>query len=87
MNSPRYVRYRAEVPADSREALERIASLGPTRNPLERSAKGYVHRDDPEEDGRAYYDPEDLRVLGRACIELADWLDKTAEEAKEDPTT
>jgi hypothetical protein len=63
------------------EAMEVIGNYGPTANPEGRTVKGYTWDADDGCGGQCYLDSRDLREIAVACIEVADWLDKRAEES------
>jgi hypothetical protein len=64
------------------DAMRELGEFGPTITSKDRMVKGMLY--DPE-DGpvHAYFDSRDLRQMAAGMVEVADWLDKRAEEAKQ----
>jgi hypothetical protein len=68
-----------DVSEKSHEVMKELGSFSPTNSPQNREVKGYTL--DPDGDaGKTYWGSSDLREIAAACVEVADWLDKRAEE-------
>lgn len=61
-----------------------LGNFSPTFHAINREVKGYK-LDSEGEAGKCYYTSSDLRQIAIACKEVADWLDKRAQYAKETP--
>lgn len=59
--------------------MEFLGTFGPTVHVNNREVKGYMLTEG-REDCRTYLTSSDLREFASALIEVADWLDKRAEQ-------
>ncbi len=67
-----------EVSGEARYTMKELGNFSPTTNANQREVKGYI-------DGKCYYDSTELRTMAAHFIEVANWLDKRAEQ--EQPCT
>lgn len=70
-----------EVSESARDVMDALGNFRPTFHAANREVKGYTMDSDTGECGKCYYTSNDLRHIAAGCIEVADWLDKRAEEA------
>lgn len=73
-----------EVSDKARDVMKSLGNFGPTVNAANREVKGSTYDEDCEDCGgcvKTYYTSADLREIAAACAEVADWLDKRADEA------
>ena len=66
-----------ELSANAMVWMKFLGDFSPTCNEARKELKGYMF--DESGGGKAYIYSGELRELARACIEVADWLDKRAE--------
>jgi hypothetical protein len=62
-----------DISQDARETMKTLGDFGPTVFPENREIKGY-----PQEDGKTYYDADELRKMATHFVEVANWLDARA---------
>lgn len=65
-----------DVSALAKAVMMNFGDFYPTVNIKDRLVKGHVDGD------KCYYDSHDLREISAACLEVAAWLDKRADEVK-----
>ena len=68
-----------------RATMDELGNFRPTIVPHLREVKGRVWDDDCGGAVKTYYTSADLRRIASACTEVADWLDKRADEASPAP--
>jgi hypothetical protein len=64
----------------ARRAMKELGNFGPTVSVDDRLVKGYTFDDESGRCVKTYFSPEDLREMAAGMDEVADWLDKRAEE-------
>jgi len=57
-----------------------LGNFGPTVNAGDRQVKGYMLDEDGDA-GKVYLNPNDLRDIAAACLEVAAWLNERSDEA------
>lgn len=62
--------------------MQLLGDFGPTVRVDSMELKGYT-RDKDGDTVKTYYDSGELRELSAACLEVADWLERRAQQAKE----
>lgn len=65
---------------EAKEVMDELGDFGPTVNASNRTVKGQMARWQDGEIYRVYHTSDYLRKIASACEEVADWLDKRAEE-------
>jgi aminoglycoside/choline kinase family phosphotransferase len=65
-----------DISQPARDTMQTLGGFGPTVLPENREIKGY-----PQEDGKTYYDADELRKMATHFVEVADWLDARAKSA------
>ena len=70
--------FEREVAENSRAWMRTLGNFTPTVNPLYREVKGSMLGAHGEAE-KTYFDSKELRELAKACVEVADWLDKRAD--------
>ena len=65
-----------EVSGEARETMRFLGHFQPTVNPATKEVKGWI-----EEEGKTYFNSTELREMAVHFVEVADWLDKRADEA------
>ena len=71
-----------DLSTNARDWMGELGGFGPTVHAGNREVKGCTLGADGEP-GKTYWSSEDLRKIAAACNEVANWLDKRAEEVKE----
>ena len=61
--------------------MQLIGNFGPTVHADKRELKGYT-MDSDGDTVKTYYDSGELRELANSCIEVADWLDRRAQQGE-----
>lgn len=68
-----------DISDNAKGTMKFLGFFGPTVHTKRREVKGYMH--DDEGGGKVYLDAGELREIAASCNEVADWLDKRAEDA------
>jgi hypothetical protein len=68
-----------DLSESARAALKDLGNFGPTVTASHRLVKGYMANDDGDTVS-VYYTSRDMREMAKAFVEVAEWLDKRAEE-------
>ena len=71
-----------DVSEKSRDWMVELGAFHPIRDPKEAAVKGWLLDYNVSGSASANLSSTDLREIATACIEVADWLDKRAAEAK-----
>lgn len=64
---------------EARETMEWLGDFGPTVHVEQRQIKGYM-RDSEGGGCKVYLTSDDLRILSRSFLDVADWLDARVKE-------
>lgn len=67
----------SDISAGAKSWMKLLGNFGPTVRAEQRELKGTTVDDDGDH-VKTYYDSGELRELAKACIEVADWLDRRA---------
>ena len=73
--------WKADISAIAQSWMMVLGNFNPTTDKQNRTVKGYMYDDDGV--SKTYLDAGELRGLAIACNEVADWLDRRANSAKE----
>jgi hypothetical protein len=60
--------------------MKELGNFEPTVNVEQKLVKGYMFDDECGHDAKTYFGPDDLRQMAAGMVEVADWLDKRAEQ-------
>ena len=71
--------FESDISATAKAWMRFIGEFGPTVRADRRELKGRIVDIDGDH-VKAYVDSGELRELAASCIEVADWLDKRAEQ-------
>lgn len=71
-----------DVSLFARQWMADLGNFSPTVHPEKREVKGWTHDYECGGVQKTYWTSEELRGVARACGEVADWLDKRANEVK-----
>lgn len=71
-----------KLSSNAHDVMKDLGDFGPTVHAYAREVKGYIRCEDGE-DGRTYYDSNDLRRIAEGCLEVACWLDLRAAKAEQ----
>lgn len=63
----------------TRAIMRDLGNFSPTFHAENREVKGYM-LDGEGESGKVYWTSKDLHEIASACLDVADWLDRRAEE-------
>jgi hypothetical protein len=66
-------------------AMKELGNFGPTINVDQKLVKGYMFDDECGHNVKTYFGSDDLRDMAAGMAEVADWLDKRAQEAQQEP--
>ena len=70
-----------DLSQNARDVMKALGNFGPTVHALNCEVKGYAMDADTGDCGKQYYTSNDLRKIASACDEVANWLDRRAEQA------
>lgn len=68
--------WKKDISEDGLYWMEFLGDFGPTTPASKGTIKGYMYDSDDGGGYKTYLGIAELRELGRACIEVADWLEK-----------
>ena len=71
--------FEREVSENSRAWMRALGHFSPTVNPIYREVKGSMLGEYGDAE-KTYFSSTELRGLSAACAEVADWLDKRAQQ-------
>lgn len=66
----------------ARSWMGQLGGFLPTIHDANREVKGHLFDDDTGEVRKTYWHSRDLRMIALACVEVADWLDRRAEQTE-----
>lgn len=66
----------SDLNPNTRDWMKILGEFGPTVHAQNAEIKGVMYDADADGMGRVYIASAELRELAKACIEVADWLDK-----------
>jgi hypothetical protein len=65
-------------------SMRALGEFGPTVHAAHKQVKGTMYDSDYGVD-KTYFSSNDLRQMAAGMVEVADWLDKRAQEAQQEP--
>lgn len=76
----------SKLTSNALDVMRDIGEFSPTTRADEGLVKGYI-RCEEGEDGRTYYDSNDLRRISEGCLEVACWLELRAAKSRQPKVT